>query len=97
MPEKEEEKRARFSDDVRLRASLLHERSEYLKEFTNFPGNKIVFQNSFCDDGSKIVTFSTTKKLFGIVGGDSLKTRVVVKHDTGTSCFETDLSIRRHS
>lgn len=54
-----------------------------------------MFQSSFCDGGTKIVTFSTTKKLFGIVGGDSLKTRVVVKHDTGTSCFETDLSIRR--
>lgn len=41
------------------------------------------------------MTFTTTKKLFAIVGGDSLKIQVVVKHDTGNSCFEADLGIKR--
>lgn len=56
---------------------------------------RTTFQTFFCDNGSKVTTFSASKKLFGVFSGGSLKTRVEVKHNTGTSCFESDLSIQR--
>lgn len=52
-------------------------------------------QTSFCDKGNKVVTFDASKKLFPLVGGGLLNIRVAVKHDTGKSCFESDLSIYR--
>lgn len=54
-----------------------------------------LLKKSFCDNGSKVVTFSASKKLFSLVGGDSLKIRATVKHDTGSSCFDADLSIKQ--
>jgi hypothetical protein len=56
---------------------------------------KFQFQGVFCDDGNKVVTFTTTKRILAVIGSGTLRIHVQAKHDSGSSCFEAELSIRK--
>lgn len=55
-----------------------------------------IFQGSFCNKDLKVLTLTTLKRMLKMIPKkDPILVRHVVKHDTGTSCFEAELVLKR--